>query len=472
MAPHDKHVVVAGTVLYSHDPMDGEPVAIAASGTGCGQPKIPEATSLIELHGTGLPSPYYLWIDLRESPATRSVLVIEDNPGNREYLLAAIERAGYAVRGAGTGTEGIALAQADPPALILIDVRLPDANGFELARLLASTTECEDATIVIISADSRLGDPTVVEAAGAVAFYTSPIAPSDLVTILRRWVPTTDVEDDRPPARSTPEHESFPVAVSVLGSTGVIVGGEFVAAPRGRSCEILAMLAAAAPVSVDAERLVKHVWRNQQSVGINAVYTAVSRLRSFLAKAGAGDIIGSTSAGYSLNIATKSIDAVAFEEAAQVVLRAGEEATAAEIRAALSLWETPVALAASGNDALRRWAHRLSEQRATMVELLVRRLLDDGNPEVAPSWAEDLIDDEPWRESAWAGLAVALYRSGRQSDALATIARAATKLREDLGLDPGPMLSKLELMILTHEPLLSTASWKQLAWASSESGGT
>ena len=99
---------------------------------------------------------------------------------------------------------------------------------------------------------------------------------------------------------------------------------------------------------------------------------------------------------------------------------------------------------------------RLTELRLRAVERLAEARLARGLAAEAIPDLDAHVAEHPWREDAWGLLALALYRAGRQADALAVLRRARTMLVEELGLDPGPALQRMETDILNHADRLGS----------------
>jgi DNA-binding SARP family transcriptional activator len=95
---------------------------------------------------------------------------------------------------------------------------------------------------------------------------------------------------------------------------------------------------------------------------------------------------------------------------------------------------------------------------AQLSEALAGAHINEQQYDTAAMVCRDLLDSDPWRESVWATLMVALYRAGRPNDALSAFADARRRLRNELGLDPGPSLRSLEMMVLTHDQALTAAA--------------
>ncbi len=119
------------------------------------------------------------------------VLLIEDNPHNRYLLTFILESHGYAVLQAATGPEGIALAQAKQPDLILLDIQLPEMDGYTVARALRSDNELNDVPIVAVTSYAMTGDSERILDAGCVSHIEKPINPETFIQEIEQYLPST-----------------------------------------------------------------------------------------------------------------------------------------------------------------------------------------------------------------------------------------------------------------------------------------
>ncbi len=124
-----------------------------------------------------------------EKPADtpKQVLVIEDNLPSLKLIGAIITAQGYKVLEATTGLLGLELARRHHPALIVMDIRLPDISGLEVTRLLKADVDTADIAVICTSAHAAAGDGTTQEA-GCDAFMPKPIMVSDFIRVLRSLV--------------------------------------------------------------------------------------------------------------------------------------------------------------------------------------------------------------------------------------------------------------------------------------------
>jgi DNA-binding SARP family transcriptional activator len=224
--------------------------------------------------------------------------------------------------------------------------------------------------------------------------------------------------------------------------------------PKQRS--VLALLAFNANRSVSTIDLIDAIWGDEPPARATAtVQVYVSNLRKALAGAVVGDQprIDTVTNGYRLVVDAESVDVFAFERLiglGRTSLQAGhaEEATACFDRA-LALWrETPGADLHGAR--VRHEAVRLEELRVSIIEDgMEARLSQGATSELVPS-LEQLIKEHPYRERLRGQLMIALYRSGRQADALQAYKAARELLLDELGIDPSPDLRALEAAILSQ----------------------
>jgi DNA-binding SARP family transcriptional activator len=213
------------------------------------------------------------------------------------------------------------------------------------------------------------------------------------------------------------------------------------------------LLQANAPVSVDA--LVEAIWGQEPpATATTALHGHVSALRKLLAP----DTLVTEADGYSLRVAPGALDLDRFEElrAEARGLRDGGDAAAAAtaLRAALGLWRGRPLGDLDDVYAAAELA-RLEEVRLATVEDLLDAELELGRHGEAVGELEALVRANPFRERARALLLLALYRGGRQAEALQAYQDARRALVDELGIEPGPGLQQLHRRILEQDPSLN-----------------
>ena len=248
-----------------------------------------------------------------------------------------------------------------------------------------------------------------------------------------------------------------PVEFRVLGPLEVVVDGRVVEIGSRKQRMLLAVLAAEPGRAVAADALVELLWAGRPPVTVGVTLRGlVSRLRTALGPA--ADRLVARDGGYLLRAASEEVDADRFAW----LLTCGREALARQrpvqaasaLRDALALWRG-AALADLGDaELVRDVVSRLEEARVAMVEDLAAAEVAAGRPGDAVERLEPHLAVHPLRERAWEQLMLALYRLGRQADALAAYHRARKILSVELGIEPTPALRRLERRILVHDPSL------------------
>ena len=247
----------------------------------------------------------------------------------------------------------------------------------------------------------------------------------------------------------TPELE-----VRLLGPIEVERGGETVALGGQKPRTLFAALALEPGRVVSVDRLVEALWPGDPpETAAHAVQVYVSQLRKAL-----GPVLATRAPGYVLELEPERVDAHRFARLAQEGRAAleGGEAEAAEValREALALWRGPALADFLYEPFAQTHIARLEELRTVVVEERIEADLALGRHVELVSELEALVQAEPLRERPRAQLMLALYRSGRQADALAAYRNARDTLVEELGIDPGPELRELEAAILRQDESL------------------
>ncbi|PJE99368.1 SARP family transcriptional regulator [Streptomyces carminius] len=222
--------------------------------------------------------------------------------------------------------------------------------------------------------------------------------------------------------------------------------------PRHRA--VLARLLVARRRVVPVTRLVEDLWAEPPADAVGAVRTFVAALRRALEPErpprSPARLLVTEGPGYALRAAPETVDAWCFEQAVAAAAALPPGDAAARLSQALDRWRGPAYAGLSGHPWARAERSRLTGLRLHAVERLAEARLSLGLAAEAAADLDAHTAGHPWREDAWRLLALALYRSGRQGDALAVLRRARTLLAEQLGVDPGPGLRALEADILHH----------------------
>ncbi|MDX2558704.1 BTAD domain-containing putative transcriptional regulator [Streptomyces sp. TX20-6-3] len=247
---------------------------------------------------------------------------------------------------------------------------------------------------------------------------------------------------------------------AVLGETAVRTeDGTPVRVPELKVRALLAALLVDAGRPVSAFRLVDDLWGDEPPGNpLRALQAKVSQLRRAFEEAepGGRDLVVTQAPGYLLAVPEGALDAHEF---ARLAARARETADprdrAVLLGEALGLWRGPAFADFAEEPFARAAADRLEEERLVVRETLAEARLDSGEQDVLAGELAELVALHPLRERLRAVQLRALYRAGRQSEALAGYEELRTLLADELGLDPSPELTALHAAMLRQDPSLS-----------------
>ncbi|MEU5545047.1 BTAD domain-containing putative transcriptional regulator [Streptomyces sioyaensis] len=232
---------------------------------------------------------------------------------------------------------------------------------------------------------------------------------------------------------------------SLLGPIAVTTGSAELSLGPAKRRSVLALLLLQPNTTVPLEQLIDSLWEDEPPEHARTVVQGhVSRLRATLAEGGAeayGIELATHGSAYLLRLPEELIDAHRFGE---LVTLARPEAAPADavplLREALGLWRGPALTGTVTSPPFAAAAHALEERRLTAVEALGRAYGALGEHEQAAAILYSAAVNHPLREGLIAGLMRALFRTGRQSDALEWFHRTRRLLNEELGVDPGERL--------------------------------
>jgi DNA-binding SARP family transcriptional activator len=246
----------------------------------------------------------------------------------------------------------------------------------------------------------------------------------------------------------------------VLGPLEVVDEGRPVPLDRQRSRALLAYLLLHANEAVSSDRLIDELWGPEPPRTAGAsLQNYVSRLR----KALGNEVVESRAGGYALRVDPERFDLTRFERLVAEAREAGVSERAAKLRAALALWRGSALADLSFEPFAQTEAARLDELRLSALEDRIAADLSLGKDADLIDELEALVREHPLRERLRAYLMLALYRAGRQADALDAYRGARAALREELGLEPSDELRKLERAILAQDPALLQATTVETA---------
>lgn len=252
----------------------------------------------------------------------------------------------------------------------------------------------------------------------------------------------------------------------ILGPLEVVEEGRVIAVGGGKQCALLALLLVRANEVVSVDRLLDGLWEGLPSEGARTTLRShVSRLRKALGDTEQVRLLARPP-GYVLEFDVDQLDAARFQrlvtEGRQTLAGGDVTAASATLRQALELWRGP----ALTEFASALWSQaeiaRLEELRLAATEDRVDADLAMGRHGELVGELEMLVSEHPLRERLWSQLILALYRSGRQAEALQAYQQVRHRLAEDLGIEPSLALRRLEEDVLLQRP--------ELEWAPPEAG--
>lgn len=248
------------------------------------------------------------------------------------------------------------------------------------------------------------------------------------------------------------------IQVDVLGPVEAAREGSPVGLGGPKPRTVLGLLVAGGgrPVPVDA--LIDALWGERAGRGSRAsLQTYVSNLRGVLGE----DVIVWDGDGYRLRLSRDAVDAWRFEDAIEAARRVmpTDPAAATQLREALALWRGRPYAGLEATERLEVEARRLEELRLGAVEDRIDAELEVGAPTELAAELAALTREHPMRERLRGQHMLALYRSGRQAEALAVYDRTRAHLTEEIGVEPSAGLRELHRRMLAQDPSLMVAPW-------------
>ena len=247
--------------------------------------------------------------------------------------------------------------------------------------------------------------------------------------------------------------------MAVLGAVEAHRDGVRLDLPAGKTTELLARLALDAGTRVRVDALLDDLWADP--AGRNTLQSKVSQLRRAL---GDKDLVRGSADGYTLVVPGEAVDAV---RAVQLAAMSAMARAAGDLASSLAAAQDGLALfrgavLVDAGDWATPHRNRLEEVRLGLLETAMADRVDLGAGGEVVAELGSLVEEYPLREGLWAALITALYRAGRQADALAAYARVRRILAEELGVDPGPTLAAVQQQVLQHSPDLERSGPRSL----------
>jgi ABC-type transport system substrate-binding protein/DNA-binding SARP family transcriptional activator len=244
---------------------------------------------------------------------------------------------------------------------------------------------------------------------------------------------------------------SEPLEFRILGPLEVGRDGELLELPAGKPRALLAVLLLHGGAVVSLDTLVDELWGDEPpATAAKNVQGYVARLRRQL---GDGSLV-TQAPGYALRVDDERVDARLFQALVEEARSAEPAGAASRLEEALALWRGPPLADFTYEPFAQEEIRRLEELRLSALEDRFEADLELGRHEEVVGKLEQLARAHPLRERLQGLLLVALYRCGRQADALEAYRATRRRFVEELGVEPSPALRQLERAILEHDPSL------------------
>ena len=244
----------------------------------------------------------------------------------------------------------------------------------------------------------------------------------------------------------------------ILGELQVMQAGQLRDLGSLRQRGLLARLIVRAGQPVSTDRLIEELWPEEvPDKARHTLHVYVSRLRGVLGDD--RDRLASDTSGYRLRLGPDELDAARFErltvEGRAAAAADRPDDAAATLAAALGLWRGPALVEFADEPFAATEATRLDQLRLSALEDRVWADLACGRHAELAEELRGLTVEQPYREVFWEQRMLALYRAGRQAEALHVFGEARTQLADELGIEPGPALRRMEQRVLDQDPGLT-----------------
>ena len=261
-----------------------------------------------------------------------------------------------------------------------------------------------------------------------------------------------------------PESDPTRLEIRVLGPVEIAWGGRLVDIGGVKARALVARLLVDRRIIVSVDRLVDSLWAGNDGKGAEiAMRSTISRLRKRIREAGAlDDVIVTWAPGYLLDVPAEATDVFRLErlvaEGRTQLARRQPDECVRLLSAAEELWRGPAYSEVCDEPFARSEARRLEELRLFATETRMDAELTLGRHEAVTGELETLTSANPMRERLWSQRMLALYRCGRQAEALRVFQDLRAILVDELGIEPGHDVTWLEHAILAQDPVLDAAT--------------
>jgi len=241
--------------------------------------------------------------------------------------------------------------------------------------------------------------------------------------------------------------------IGILGPVEATAGQRTIALGGSKARALLSILALHLNEAVSTDSLIEGLWGSDPPpTAPKMLQVQISRLRRSLEPV---DVLLTRAPGYLLQVAPEQVDLHRFEvrvAAARRIAPTEPDRAADELRDALGLWRG-APLSDVAGEPFTTWAiPRLEELRLAVIEERIDLDLRAGRHQQLVGELRNLVDRHPFRERFAGQLMLALYRTGRQADALEVFHRLRRRLADELGIEPGTDLQRLQRDVLQQDP--------------------
>jgi DNA-binding SARP family transcriptional activator len=249
------------------------------------------------------------------------------------------------------------------------------------------------------------------------------------------------------------------ISVRILGPIEIERGGRLIELSGRRERAVIALLLVNSGQVVSLDRMTEDLWDGAPPASaVTTLRAHVSRVRRALAEGGVDDLLVTREAGYSLRMGSLCVDAATFEaqatEGRRLLAEGAPEAAVQCLEGAMELWRGAPFGEVGTSGFARAEVARLEEAYKTAREDRIEACLQAGRHRELTAELDALVVEEPLRERLWGQRMLALYRSGRQADALRAYSELRSSLAEHLGILPSVALQQLEVAMICQDPVL------------------
>jgi len=226
-----------------------------------------------------------------KAPEATRILIVDDEPTNVELIQELLAAEGYRTESAAGGREALSRARQDPPHLIVLDVRMPDVDGFEVCRQLKADARTTGIPVLLVTGLDTLRDKERGLAAGADDYVTKPVVPADLLTRVRSLLRVSHLSQDLDRTLAYLQELEAARETMAQAAHGRGIPGDIQGPPRASQGARVAEPGACHVLVVDDENLIRQMYGRLLEEAGYRVTTAASAVEAYEAAARGVDVI-------------------------------------------------------------------------------------------------------------------------------------------------------------------------------------